>query len=235
MTELDLHDGVVLEPVDSCTPLARPGAVIVRVTDTATGIDILVADTELPRFLLINALARPPRRSTTRCPWGRARRTRAEPPGRRSACSAAVIALVRACGLLVLASGLALAGCFVTVQAPPRSVAAAAFAPVLALIVTIAHEAGHWVALRALVDHRAGAILVGWQTCAIVHGDLAGRQDRLVAAAGPAAGLIVAVASNAVTRFDPVGAWTSVVLVAVNLLGLLPVTADGRRVFGLRP
>ncbi|PZE80221.1 hypothetical protein [Curtobacterium sp. MCBD17_032] len=235
MTTFALHDGVTLEPAASEATSSRPGTGTVRVTDTATGIDALVAAPDLPRFLLDNALARPPRRSATPCPWGRARRTRAEPPGCRSACEATVLALVRAGGPLVLVSGLALSGGFVLLHAPPRWVAAAAFAPVLVLLVTIAHEAGHWVALRVLVDGRAGAILVDWRTCAVLHGDLAHPQDRWVAAAGPAAGLVAGIGSIAVTHFDPIGAWTSAVLVAVNLLGLLPVTADGQRVFRSRP
>jgi len=92
------------------------------------------------------------------------------------------------------------------------------------------HEAAHWSVLRALRGGHAGALVVGWRTCMVVHAVLPARQDRLVAAAGPGAGFLVSLGSLPVTLGDFAGAYTSVVMVIVNLLGFTPLTSDGRRV-----
>jgi hypothetical protein len=63
---------------------------------------------------------------------------------------------------------------------------------------------------------------------------LPARQDRLVAATGPAAGLLVSLGTLPITLGDFAGAYTSVVLVIVNLLGFTPLTSDGRRVLGVQ-
>jgi hypothetical protein len=160
--------------------------------------------------------------------------TRSAGAGRCGPCEATVVAVVRAYGVVALVVGVGLAAVFTAADAPVRLVAGAAGAPLLALVVVIVHEAAHWSVLRLLRGGHAGAVVVGWRTCMIVHAVLPARQDRLVAAAGPGAGLLVSLCSLPITLGDFAGAYTSVVLVIVNLLGFTPLTSDGRRVLGVQ-
>jgi hypothetical protein len=208
-----------------------------RVHDLATEVDVVVPAAVLEAFLLRNGLSR---LRCTRSPgadvaaWDRTKRTVSSTPGIFGACEATVVAVVRAYGVVALVIGVGLAAVFTAADAPVRLVAGAAVAPLLALVVVIVHEAAHWSVLRRLRGVHAGAVVVGWRTCMVMHAVLPARQDRLVAAAGPVAGLLVALGSLPVTLGDFAGAYTSVVLVIVNLLGFTPLTSDGRRVLGVR-
>jgi uncharacterized membrane protein YGL010W len=208
-----------------------------HVQDIATEVDVAVPADALESFLLRNGLGRPhgaPPPGADAADWSRARRTTSATPGVVGACEATVVAVVRAYGVVALVAGVGLAAVFTAADAPVRLVGGAAVAPLLALVVVIVHEAAHWSVLRLLRGGQAGAVVVGWRTCMVIHAVLPARQDRLVAAAGPGAGLLVALGSLPLTLGDFAGAYTSVVLVIVNLLGFTPLTSDGRRVFGVR-
>lgn len=221
------HAGVSVEPI----------AEGYHVRDEVTELDVVVPARALEAFLLRNGLgelrgARPADGDTV--DRGRMRRSVSSSPGVVGAFEATVVAVVRAYGVVALVVGVGLAAVFTAADAPTRLVAGAAVAPLLTLVVVIVHEAAHWSVLRALRGSRAGAVLVGWRTCMVVHAVLPARQDRLVAAVGPGAGLLVSAGSLTVTSADFAGAYASVVLVIVNLLGFTPLTSDGRRVLGVR-
>jgi uncharacterized membrane protein YGL010W len=208
-----------------------------HVSDPATEVDLVVPTSALEAFLMRNGLGRPRGASSPgedAADWSRARRTASSVPGFAGACEATVVAVVRAYGIVTLVVGAGLAAVFTAADAPVRLVAGAAVAPLLALVVVVVHEAAHWSALRILRGRHAGAVVVGWRTCMVVHAVLPARQDRIVAAAGPGAGLLVSLASLPITLGDFAGAYTSVVLVIVNLLGFTPLMSDGRRVLGVR-
>jgi hypothetical protein len=208
-----------------------------RIRDPATEVDVVVPAAALEAFLLRNGLGRLSGVQPAGADaggWGRAMRTASAAPGIVGACEATVVAVVRAYGVVALVVGVGLAAVFTAAAAPVRLVAGAAGAPLLALVVVIVHEAAHWSVLRLLRSEHAGAVVVGWRTCMIVHAVLPARQDRLVAAAGPGVGLLVSLGSLPITLGDFAGAYTSVVLVIVNLLGFTPLTSDGRRVLGVQ-
>lgn len=224
---MEPHAGVSVEPV-------LEGF---HVRDLATEVDVVVPARALEAFLLRNGLGRlhgAPSPDADAVDWGRARRTTSSVPGPAGACEATVVAVVRAYGIVALVVGAGLAAVFTAPDAPVRLVAGAAVAPLLALVVVVVHEAAHWSVLRALRGGHAGAAVAGWRTCMVVHAVLPARQDRIVAAAGPGAGLLVSIATLPITLGDFAGAYTSVVLVIVNLLGFTPLTSDGRRVLGVR-
>lgn len=204
-----VHNGVELVPV----------ADGVRVRDLPTELDTVVPTADLWSFLSHNGLVR----------LRGGRRTVAPSSGVAGAWEATIVAAARAYGNVTLTVGAALAALFMFVGAPDGLVASAAVAPLVALVTVTVHEAAHWTVLRLVRDRRAGAIVVGWQTCAVHHALLSGWRDRLVAVAGPGAGLVVAVSAGAVMHEDPAGAWTTTVLVIVNVLGLTPLSSDGRR------
>ena len=221
------HAGVSVEPL----------AEGFHVRDPATEVDVFVPAAAVEAFLLRNGLGRPrgaPPPGADAADWGRARRTTSSVRGFAGACEATVVAVVRAYGVVALVVGAGLAAVFTATDAPVRLVAGAAVAPLLALVVVIAHEAAHWSVLRVLRGGHAGAAVVGWRTCMVVHAVLPPRQDRIVAAAGPSAGLLVSLATLPITLGDFAGAYTSVVLVIVNLLGFTPLTSEGRLVLGVR-
>lgn len=224
---LELHAGVSVESV----------ADGFRVRDIATEVDVLLPAAAVEAFLLRNGLGRPrgvPSPGADAADWARTRRTTSSVRGFAGACEATVVAVVRAYSIVALVVGSGLAAVFTAADAPVRLVAGAAVAPLLALVVVVVHEAAHWSVLRILRGGHAGAVVVGWRTCMVVHAVLPARQGRIVAAAGPSAGLLVSLAIFPITLGDFAGAYTSVVLVIVNLLGFTPLTSDGRRVLGVR-
>lgn len=203
-----LHDGVILQRV--CDG--------VRVCDEPTEVDVVVAAGALEPFIIRNQLVRRPG----------ARRVTA-PAGLLNACAGTVVAIARAWGMSALALGSVLVICFSLVRAPVQLVAGGALAPIVFLVVVVAHEAAHWSTLRLVRNRTAGAIVVGWRTCEVQHAALAGWRGRAVAAAGPSGGLIVSVGISVLVHDDLAMSWTAVVLVAVNLLGFTPLSLDGRR------
>lgn len=203
-----LHDGVRLRQVcDS-----------VRVRDEATEVDVVLPARLFEEFVIRNELVRRPG----------ARRLTA-PAGLRNACATTVLAIARTWGIGALALGSALAICFSLVRAPGPLVVGGALAPLLLLLVVIAHEAAHWTTLRLIRSRTAGAIVVGWRTCEVQHAELPGWQGRAVSAAGPSTGLVVSATISALVHDDLAIEWTAGVLVVVNLLGFTPLTLDGRR------
>lgn len=95
----------------------------------------------------------------------------------------------------------------------------------------VAHEAAHLLTLRRIEqDHGIGAVAHSWTTVWIVCPALSTAHGRLVALAGPVAGISVSAALGCLGA----PTWICVVVGAVHLANLLPSAPDGRLVFRSR-
>lgn len=237
-----LHDGV---RVSSSGGTAR-------ITDPATGTDEqITSDAQSPyeleavasAFLLINGLARADRatrlevmdranvrETSTRHQvhrWGNLRRTLA-PPGSRWLLAHALRGVSRTWGAAVAIISILVSLNLTSLGADLMTTLEFAASPLLVLLVTAAHETGHWIAVRRHLGGESGALLVGWNTCAVTYAATKGGHRRLIALAGPLAGASTAGLTTAIFSSSPSLATVGGLLVVVNLLGLTPLTQDGR-------
>ena len=201
---------------------------------------------DVAAHLLANGLARAPRRTRLRVitmlgdstaaerrllhQWGGCRRVTAR-PGRLGVVPVTGVAVARVWGaplLVVITSLVSLLAC---VNAKPGVIVDVAIAPMLMIVIVTAHEGAHWLAARSFRGPDAGALLISWRTCALVYADATARELRIIAAAGPAAGTIASLLASMLVP-TPAVTTTAAVLCVTNILGLTPLTADGRDVLG---
>lgn len=245
MTGVRLHDGVRV--------LARGHSILIADEATATSLRLTVstearvADDVLLAHLLASGLGRAPRRERARViaecgldgtslastihERGRCRRFTAPRPGPASAALAGAAAMTTTWALAALVAATLFAALFAGIGGTPATVVAAASAPLALVVVTTAHEVAHWVALRLLHTSTAGAMLIGWRSCMIVHAFVPGVRGRLIALAGPLTGLTLALAYLAIDAGGVIVSYVGTLLVLANGVGLLPWSADGRRLF----
>lgn len=216
-----------------------------RVTDVPTGFDevLLGSALENAATLLGNGLATASR--SDRCELVRtlgaggsstARRIhtlgsahrRHGAPGWIGAVTAPFTAVVRQWALPTALTAAALGCLFGAISAPAQTTGAAVLAPFLMVACVAVHEAAHLVVVRSLLGRHAGTVIATRRTTAVLHPALAGWRARVVAAAGPLAGSAFAGVCPGLLPPDVVTQFTALVLLVVNIVGLTPVTADGR-------
>lgn len=205
---------------------------------------------DVAAFLLANGFARAPRRvrqqivealgNTTRSErrlihrWGAARRFVAL-PGFRRILLTVVVALAWTWGTPVALACASLASVMLVLGAELWLAAQMMIVPGLIVVLVATHEAAHWLTVRHRLGPQAGALLLDWRTCVVVHAPASSRDMRLIAAAGPSAGTAMCLLAVLVSASSPVVLTTSVVLLFVNLLGFTPITGDGRALSSRSP
>lgn len=230
-----MHPGVVVRVVPTG----------LRVTDVPTGFDevLLGSALENAATLLGNGLATASR--SDRCEFVRAlgvggsstarrihtlgsARRRHGAPGCVGAVTAPFAAVVRQWAIPTALTAAMLGCLFGAISAPVQTTGAAVLAPCTAAACVAVHEAGHLLVVRLLLGRHAGTVIATRRTTAVLHAPLAGWRARVVAAAGPLAGSAFACAGLVLPPPDVVTQFTALVLLVVNVVGLTPVTADGR-------
>lgn len=125
----------------------------------------------------------------------------------------------------------------VVLDAPITAAVVLVMLPMVIYLSIGIHELGHLLVLRwVLVAPRLGALWCGRTGIAIVRPRMKGRQLRAVAAAGPVAGCLAALAPLPLAGRVPGVVLAVVVALLLNVLSLLPVTGDGHALwFGEEP
>lgn len=249
---VELHPGVRISSADGVT----------IVTDEATGTRHALtralpasapasgAPPEVAVFLFANGLARADRPGARRAitaagvveraerrrilRWSAARRIGT---GRAAPALLFVVlrALCRAWAPALLGAGGAGAVFAALLETRPADVVGFAAAPALFVVLVAVHEAAHWSAARHLCGPAAGALLLGPRVCCVVRPPTTLLEARGIALAGPVAGVLAAGGSAVVFHGSAVLVTVGVVFVGVNLLGLTPLTSDGRDILRSSP
>ncbi|WP_396289441.1 hypothetical protein [Curtobacterium sp. KT1] len=197
---------------------------------------------DVTAYLLANGLARAPLRTRRHVidaledatpterrvihRWGGSRRFSA-PLGRITVVPATLHAITHGWGVAAAVISTVLTITLISIGADVALIADIALAPFLLLVVLAVHEAAHWLTARSRLGPSAGALLISWRTCALVYGSTTPRNKRIIAIAGPAAGCAAALLC-ALLALGPATTATAAILLVINVLGITPLTADGR-------
>ena len=160
------------------------------------------------------------------------------PVGRSSVDTADLRALARTaaaplarCAASIFATGAAVAAVLLTVLGVPSAPALAVSLGAAVASTVALHELAHLVALRGV----PACLVTRGLRVAVVHRATSGPRTRLVAGAGPAAGLLASAALLAVVALVPSSEGAAAACVALlNAFGLTVLSRDGRTLCGLR-
>ena len=146
-------------------------------------------------------------------------------------------AVVRQLSVVLIVTSLLLGAMAIALDLPARQIPMILVLPLLIPVVIGTHESAHWMTMLRLTSARAsGALLVRGRQIAVLTPDLDTSTMRRVAAAGPCAGIAVCAIWTGIWAFigDPFGIAVGILLGVSQLLGLTPLSKDGRALLGIR-